>query len=141
MLQAYRGVVVTERDVQTLTEDEAAKVYLTQFWNPVRLGNVPSKEVALVLFAHVVHTGQLSAIKALQKTLNLSFGQKLYIDGIFGGKTEIALSMVKDQKTLARKLIQNIQIYYVEICEARRDQLVFLRGWLNRTFHLSDAIE
>jgi lysozyme family protein len=140
MLTHHRQAVVSFKDVENLTEKEASDIYLENFWNHARLGNVPQKKVAMVLFAHIVHTGPLSAIKALQKTLNLHFGQMLFIDGVFGSRTEIALSNVTDEDLLCRKLIQTMQLYYLECCENKSSNMVFLKGWLNRSFAVWDAV-
>lgn len=139
-LTAHRGHIASSQDVRDLSRAEAAEIYLAQFWNPLRLGRIQNKKVALVVFSHVIHTGPQSAIKALQKTLNLHFGNILFIDGVFGTRTEIALNSVADHDKLCRKLLQTIQTYYVEICESNKGQTVFLKGWLNRSFQVWDAV-
>lgn len=139
-ISAHRNRPVSVQEVRDLSRAEAGEIYLAQFWNPVRLGRIQSKKIALIVFSHVVHTGPLSAIKAVQKTLNVHFGQMLFIDGVFGTRTEIALNGIQDHAAFCRKLLQTIQTYYVEICEARRDQSVFLKGWMNRSHQVWNAV-
>jgi lysozyme family protein len=138
-LAFHRRTSVSEKDVQNLTKEEAAAIYLSDFWNPIGIGKIQSKKAALIFFSHVVHTGPLTATKTLQKTLN-DMGNQLFIDGIFGPKTEIALNMVKDDVLFCRKFLQSVQIYYAMVCEKKPGQVCFLRGWLNRSFALWDAV-
>ncbi len=139
-LAYHRHTVVTDKDVENLSRDEAARIYLSDFWNPFHLGRIQSRKIALLVFCHVVHTGPLTAMKTVQKTLNDAFDAKLTLDGIYGPKTEIAIAMIKNEAFFCRKFLQNVQLYYAVICEKKPGQLCFLRGWMNRSFALWDVI-
>lgn len=125
--------LVKSSHIKFLSKEEAIQIYLVDYWNPLRLGQIASSKIALIIFSHIVHSGPVSGVKSLQKTLNTSFGNKLFIDGVLGPKTELALAQVKDEKKMCRGLLQNIQIYYARVCEIKPDQIVFLEGWLKRS--------
>lgn len=136
-LSSYRGVEVSDKDVFDLTLEEAAKIYELRYWNTMRLDRVRSKDVALILFDQGVNAGPTTAVKLLQKVLNESFREKLLVDGVLGNKTDVAIATAPEAK-LCRKLIQAAQLRYVDICVSNPSQLVFLKGWLNRTFFLQE---
>lgn len=138
----HRGNVASASDVKNLTEMEAISIYRGAFWTPLGFHRVPSKNVALVLFAHTIHTGPTSAFKALQKSINRAFNTNLFVDGIFGPNTEIQLASAikKNDALLCRKLLQNAQEFYSQLCENNESQLVFLRGWLRRSHLIWDEI-
>jgi len=138
-LSAYRGVACSAEDVKALTKNEAAKIYELKYWNTMRLDRVRAQKVALILFDLGVNMGPSIAIRMLQETLNESFKEKLTVDGVLGNRTDVAISTAPET-ALCRKLIQKAQARYAAICVSNPSQLVFLRGWLNRTFALWDAI-
>lgn len=138
-LSAYRGVLATVEDVKNLTQDEAAKIYELRYWNTMRLDRIQRQRIALILFGLGVNMGPAAAIRLLQMTLNEHFREKLSVDGVLGNHTDVAISTAPEAK-LCRKLIQAAQLRYAAICVSDASQLVFLKGWLNRTFALQDAV-
>lgn len=138
-LSTYRRSQVTEEDVKELTFNEASQIYREFYWNALGLDLVPSFKVRLVLFDQGVNRGVPACVKILQRVLNESFHGNLVVDGIMGLET---LKIIKesDSEKLARKLIQAFQKAYVQACTRNVSQLVFLEGWLNRTFELQDFI-
>lgn len=135
-LSDYRKVPVGIEEIKALTLDEATKIY-ESIWAAVGLNRVQSEHVATILFDQVVNRGAIGAIKSLQKTLNTEFGESLLVDGVLGNKTDGAI-MRADEKKLSRKLIQAAQLHYAELVSKDSSQAVFLKGWLSRTFALSD---
>ena len=139
-LADYRGVEkCSQDDVLKITKNDAAKIYELKYWNTMRLDRIRNKKIALILFDHGVNSGPISSIKLLQEVLNDSFGESLLVDGVLGNKTDASISK-SDGSRLCRKLIQKIQTRYVAICQKNPEQLVFLMGWLNRTFWLTDVV-
>ncbi len=124
--------------IQNLTAEHAARIYEFKYWNTMRLDRVRSQKLALILFDQGVNGGPRTAIKMLQEVLNESFGEKLKVDGDLGNKTDAAVAKVADSVRLCRKLIQKAQVRYVNLAIADPSQMVFLKGWLNRTFTLQD---
>jgi lysozyme family protein len=139
-LQNHRSTPVSATDVKNLSKEEASQIYLIDYWNMNRLGVIRPWRIALVIFCHVVHSGPISGFLAVQKTLNESFGQRLFLDGVFGVKTELALAMVKDEALFCHRLIQVIQNHYAEVCAKDYSQLRFLRGWMRRSFLIEDYV-
>jgi len=124
--------------IQNLTAEHAARIYEFKYWNTMKLDRVRSPKVALILFDQGVNGGPKTAIKMLQEVLNESFGESLLVDGELGNKTDVAIATAPDAR-LCRKLIQKAQARYVSLAVKDASQLVFLKGWLNRTFALQDA--
>lgn len=140
VLASYRGRPASPDDVKNLTRDEAAKIYELRYWNVMNLHRIRSKKIALILFDQGVNGGPATAIKMLQTVLNESFGERLAVDGILGNKTDVAVATAPEAQ-LCRKLIRAAQLRYADICVKNPTQLVFLKGWLNRTYALQDAVE
>jgi lysozyme family protein len=138
VLTQYRGVPVTDQDIFNLDKLEAATIYELKYWNTMSLNRVRSERLAFILFATGVHAGCRVAVRLLQQTLNKDFGGRLMADGILGNGTDAALFSVPEN-TLCEMLIRSVQLHYAEICVSNPSQLVFLKGWLNRTFALLDA--
>lgn len=139
-LADYSGLPLIHKSaIETLTIENASKIYEIRYWNTMNLGRIASKKVCLIVFDQGVNAGPVTAVKMLQEVLNESFNCKLKIDGDLGNKTDAAISTA-DEALLCRRLIQKAQARYISICVANPDQLVFIKGWLNRTFALWEAV-
>lgn len=124
--------------IKNLTREHAARIYEFKFWNTMKLDRVRSQNLCLILFDQGVNCGPVTAIKMLQEVLNESFSENLLVDGDLGNKTDVAIATAHEAR-LCRKLIQKAQSRYAALCVKNPAQLVFLGGWLNRTFALQDA--
>lgn len=139
LIASRQGAQVVPSDIKNLTRQEAAKIYEARYWNTMRLDEVRSWRLAVVLFDFGVNSGPATAIKLLQTVLNDRFQEKLDLDGVIGPKTEVAIATANETR-LVRHLIRAIQQRYVSICVNNPTQLAFLKGWLNRTYALQDLI-
>jgi lysozyme family protein len=99
-----------------------------------------SARVSEYLFDCVVNHGS-SGVKILQNALN-SFGggiqfKPLVIDGAIGPKTLDVLALIVEfgnsAELMDRFKEQRVK-FYVSICKRDESQLVFINGWINRTF-------
>jgi lysozyme family protein len=130
--------LVDEEDIKNLTKETAIKIYAALFWNVAKLERVKDPNTALILLDFSVLSGPQDSIRLLQQVLNENFQENLKIDGIFGNSTYAALCTAREDR-LNRKLIQAIQIHFVRVCESDPLQLIFLEGWLKRSFLLSEV--
>lgn len=143
-LREYRGdPKLTGSAVRDMEEDEARKIYKAKYWDKMNLGFLTGDfRVALALFDQGVNRGTKTAIMMAQQMLN---NQKYYgrqqkpltVDGVLGPVTQSLLNDVSPD-FFCRELIQSAQHGYLDIVQRKPDQMVFLKGWLNRTHILED---
>jgi lysozyme family protein len=141
-LASWRKRPVTDKEVFELTALEAKNIYTERYWLLPGLQNLTAPKVAFLLFIQGVHRGPVSAAMVLQRVLNEHFiilAPKLKVDGVLGQNT-IRMANSMPEWALCLKLIQGFQRAYVQIVERDPSQLVFLEGWLDRTFKLQDKI-
>ncbi len=137
-LENFRGNPATREDVKNLTREEAAKIYKASYWDALGLDRF-RQNISMVMFDKAVNSGPKNAVKILQSVLNASFREHLALDGVMGPGTVVAVQTAPEER-LCRKMIQAIQTSYVLICLNDNRQLVFLQGWMNRTYALIDAV-
>lgn len=110
-LAHFRGHAATPQDVFNLTVEEARRIYMANYWNPIRGDDLPPG-LSLAVFDFAVNSGPSRAVKELQRCLPLT-----EVDGALGPRTLAAIAKANDRRTL----IENY-------CDARRQ---FLRGLPN----------
>jgi lysozyme family protein len=86
-------------DLDKLTIADAKQIYYRDYWMKVR-GEALPWPLSLVLFDWAVHSGQVTAIMALQRILGC------YIDGKFGPQTK-ASALAANQAVLVQELIED----------------------------------
>ena len=106
------------------TLDEVKKVYKLNYWKKLHIDDITQNK-ANMLFAFAVNVGSKTAIKILQKTLNVK------IDGIIGRITLRALANV-DFKDFEKDFKINQIGYYIDITRKNPTFLAYLKGWYNR---------
>ena len=119
------GKSLQKRPVTLITDAEIKTLYVEGYWLPAKCNALPPP-VDLALFDVAVNSGPKRAIKMLQKALALPD------DGVFGPATAKALSSAAPVQT-AMCLLDAREDFYHAIVAADAGQLVFLKGWLNRT--------
>ena len=112
-------------DIANLTEENAKSIYRRDYWNPLRLDEIESQTKAELLFESGVNFGITTIAKIAQRVVDVKD------DGAVGTKTLEAINAMDDTVfVLAMKLAAVDR--YRKICNADKDQKVFLLGWLNR---------
>jgi lysozyme family protein len=121
VLGEAHGRDASAEDVSTLTEEEAAEIYRSRYWAPIRGAELPAG-VDLVAFDSAVNMGPGTAARLLQAALGVS------VDGIMG------------PRTLAAANHQPVADVIRAMSELRRSRYrslagfaAFGRGWLRRT--------
>lgn len=119
-LQKYRGEEVTEEDVANLTDEEAAQIYKTEYWDTVQADKLP-KGVDLAVFDFAVNSGPSRAVKYLQKII----GTK--VDGIVGEKTLAELAKYRPEFIVAQLTEDRL-----EFLKGLKTWETFGNGWSKR---------
>lgn len=113
--KAYPGL-----DIENLTEEHAAAIYGTDYWNKCKIAYLPDW-LQYMIFDTAVNCGQGTAIMILQKCAGLTE------DGIIGDLTiKGAQHVTIEQYADARKT------YYNNIILKNPEQEKFRNGWFNR---------
>jgi len=137
--QLYAGSGDIASKIKSHTEIllSAQDYYRRKYWLPLQCDKITDQSIANELFDTGVNCGPGTAVKFLQRSLNLlNREQKDYgdigVDGGLGNATLAALNANKDHATLL--LLMNVLQgeRYVEICESNKTQERFLKGWLKR---------
>lgn len=120
-------------NIKLLTLRQAQEIYHRDYWLP-EFEDSPA--IAVELFDISVNMGKRSAIKILQRALNLmnrngkNF-RDLAVDGIIGRNTMAAYNSV--DKSILLKVLNGLQFMrYVEIVERNPSQERFFNGWMKR---------
>lgn len=132
-LSVYRGRPCTAWDVQMLTKSEAIAIYHKLYWSPMKLDLIPDQNLVMAVFNQGVLRGTVTAIKSLQRVVGAT------ADGKLG---PITAGRVKSYgyKEALRDFLQAAQHAFIDICVSNPSQIVFLRGWINRTHDLWDRL-
>ena len=136
-----------EGPMEDLDPDFARRIYVKDYWTPLRLDDVLATDgashLALELFEAAVHCGPGRVATWLQQVLNiLNRGATIYdditIDGRVGPRTIGALrSLAADGSAedlaVLEVLLNALQgARYVTLCAAREKNESFLRGWVRK---------
>lgn len=114
-------------EVRALSKAEAARIYESSYWRPVRGDELPAG-VDLAVFDYAVNSGPPRAIKALQTSL------KVKVDGLIGPLTLRAVGRASTAATITA------------LCDSRLSFLrrlatfaTFGRGWTRRVSEIRAA--
>jgi lysozyme family protein len=124
-------------------EAQVQAVYKARYWDVMRLDLCPSQLIAGELFDNAVNQGCGSAVKILQRSLNVlnkqgSLFPDLTVDGGYGNGTHTSfMTFFKAVPTdrwpaLYKALVCLRGTRYIEICEKNSSQEKFIYGWLSR---------
>lgn len=118
-------------DIKTLTREQAKKIYYMVWW---KFEYILNQQVATKMFDIFVNLPPGSANRLYQRAAN-ACGAQLKVDGIYGALTEAAINKL-DPKAYLMELVDQLHSYYNKVVEARPEQAVFIRGWLQRADRL-----
>lgn len=132
-LSDWLGRQATIDDVKRLDEETAREIYLKNYLYGPRIDTMP-QEIVPQAFDISINSGPRTAIKIVQKTVNLAgFGQ-IASDGVMGPKTSQACHAAQEAMgNLFNNAIMYERInFYERIVAHNPSQEVFLKGWINR---------
>lgn len=117
-------------DIKNLTADDAKKIYLRDFWNPLKLDNFTNQHLATFVLDTAVNMGQKVAVKMLQIAL-LKAGENLVVDGIIGPQTTGAANRQKPE--FINSFIEDRIQFYENLATANPAKYAkFKDGWIDR---------
>lgn len=134
----YRG------DMRKITISMVRKIYLKDFWNALKLTDVPDQAIAEELFESSVNCGPGRTSKWLQRSLNaLRAGRwsRIAVDGKVGRKTigALCIALNVDDRNAGRilKALNILQgAHYLSLATTKESQQKFIGGWLDRRVRL-----
>lgn len=137
--QAYQMRIVDYTDVRQLNYEDAAKIYQVMYYNASK-ANLMDEPLDIVHFDAAVNHGPGNAARFLQITINdLANAKVLNVDGGIGPKTLQALDVTLDQfdlEPVINTYLLHRLFFYLTIINNDRNQLKFIRGWMNRVAKL-----
>ncbi|MDE5879704.1 MAG: hypothetical protein K2G99_06760, partial [Desulfovibrio sp.] len=130
---------VTRAVIRELRPGQVAAMFRREFWDALRLDELPFRQAAMLYDAAVNH-GPKQAVRLSQRGYNrcVMHGVKLAVDSVLGPLTRKALQ--NDTDKLVRAIIEARRDFYEGIVASRPDQGVFLKGWLNRADDLEKRL-
>lgn len=126
-LSLYLGRLASKDEVKNLSDSAAKQIYRKLYWEKYNLDSVNGECIALALFDQIVNRGPSPAIKDAQKCCGA------VADGVIGPKT-IALINHLDQIDFLRRYAKQCAASYINIVKHEPLQMIFLSGWINRTY-------
>lgn len=130
-------------DMKDLPKSIAKEIYKLRYWSQPKFDQVylMNPDIAFELFDTGVNTGQSTASKFLQRSLNtLNLDGTLFpdmiVDGVIGQMTLRALQIFLDKRgkegsiTLLKMLNSLQTVRYMEISEANKSQEKYVYGWV-----------
>lgn len=122
--QYYMGKNKTIEDLKNITNDQWMVIFRQGYWNRWHADNIDNQSVANILVDWVWASGSWG-IKRPQAMLGLA------VDGIVGENTLLAVNMENPEELFNR--IKADRLAYIDyICEVRKENLEFKKGWINR---------
>lgn len=91
VLSAYLGRTATVNDMASLTHEVAEKIYIKNYWNPMRGDEILNQEIADSIYDSCVNMGCHAAIELAQKSLGMVGKQ------ITGTMTNDTLKLLNNQ--------------------------------------------
>ena len=132
-LSRYLETAVTIDMVKGLDLETARDIYELKYYRAPRIDRLP-QDLQPFLFDCAVNHGPRRAIKFLQNVCNEAGFGPLSVDGLMGPKTkEQARACLEELgQWMIVALVEERQMFYVDIVERNESQEVFLKGWLAR---------
>ena len=118
------GLTPTVEALKSLTEDQAKKIYKSQFWDKMQGDKFESQDLANIVFDGFVNMGS-NAIKILQDVLSIPE------DGIIGPQSLKAINEAHPNIIFGLYKAARIK-YYNDLVIRKPEMKIFLKGWLNR---------
>ncbi len=116
-----------------VTDAEVHRIYRESYWTPLSC-DVIQWPLSLVLFDFGVHSGAMTAARALQRLTGAP------IDGHVGRKTLDAIDGAYSARGLALLLCDARMAFLEALVASRPASRVFARGWRRRVADLARAV-
>lgn len=132
-LSGWLGRAATIDDVRNLDRETAKEIYIKNYLSGPRIDTLPD-EIVPQVFDISINSGPRTAIKIVQKVVNLAGFGPIGSDGLMGPKTRKASEAAQNAMgDLFNNAIAYERInFYERIIESDPSQAVFRNGWINR---------
>jgi len=117
-----------EEDIANLTQQRAAEIYESDWWNRYGYARINSQRIATKVFDLSVNMGSKWGHRILQRAVRAAKGHTLVEDGILG-PVSIASINACNPYMLHAALRSEAAGYYRSLGKAE-----FIKGWLNRAY-------
>ena len=114
-------------DIKSLTVDGAKVIYKRDFWDKVHGDDIVDQNFATSLLDFAVNAGVGTAGKQVQKVLGVA------VDGVIGQQT---IHAINNTPNFSKGFAKGRADYYVALVTNKYTDIVFLKGWINRTIDL-----
>lgn len=114
---------------------EITAFYYKYFWKPLKCDLIDNQSVAESLFDHAVNAGGKTAVRMLQREINLyaQTYESIAEDGLIGPKTIGALAAaIQDEPNFPNHFIQARISTYFQKCYDKKFKFKYLKGWVLR---------
>ena len=138
-LQEYNPKA-TREDIINLTKEQAKKIYYEKYWLRAKCDKILNDDLALAYCDTCINCGIRQATLFLQRAVNNVANDDIEVDGKIGDITIGAVNSHDGSGILENFLLQRIT-FYKTLAEKKPGQKVFLRGWLNRSYALANAVD
>jgi len=128
-----RDNAISIGDIDSLSEEEATRLYRMYFWEPNHYHLIEDQGIATKCLDLAVNLGQTLANKVAQRAIRSALGLTLTEDGIMGKKTITAINMC-NPATLLAALKSEAAGQYRSLVYSKPSFKEFLRGWMNRAY-------
>lgn len=113
-----------ELDIKNLTRNQAVEIYFRDYWSRMNVKAIYDDNLALQVFDMGVNAGIRTAIRILQRIVEVA------ADGCLGPITAAAVNTREDD--LVELYKQERRRYYCDLARRKPRLQIFLRGWMNR---------
>lgn len=132
-LSRFLQRAATIEDVRELDVSTARDIYELRYYRAPRIDKLPPP-IQPFVFDSAVNHGPRRAIRFVQTVCNDAGLGPLVVDGLMGPKTKAVAEKCQldmgDWMLVA--LVEERQMFYINIVSADDSQVVFLAGWFNR---------
>lgn len=127
---------VNEKTIIDLTQDQAIKLYRSEFWDKAPFEKIMNPMLGKYIFDMSVHHGFSRAAKITQRACCAAQKIKDYVkdDGVFGAKTLSAVNYASFM--LIPALISGRTGFMRQLVAVKPELDVFLDGWITRAFDI-----
>ena len=117
-------------DILALTQDDAANLYFSEFWNRYSYGSIVYQSIANKVCDITVNMGAVPNHILLQRSL-CDLGSNLVVDGVIGPKSLAAVNATNPVQLMSRYKVRLLNHYNL-IVQTHPDLGWALQGWVNR---------
>jgi lysozyme family protein len=122
-------------DIKKLSKTHAKEIYYRDYYQKVKAHKIKHEHVAFYLFDMAINHGTRTAVKILQKSVNVVSpnSRRLSIDGLIGSATIRAVNKA-DNLSLYHTMQDMRWAFYKSLMRRKPSQEVFRRGWKKRAY-------